>query len=99
VQGDFAGAASWYESALEAHPGFCDAAYSLAKIHTDVSPDPRRVIEVLEPVVESCASDTGVRRLLGQALCAVDRCEEGRELLATIEGSHAGTSETVLVVD
>lgn len=99
VQGDFASAARWYGAALDAYPGFCDAAYSLAKIHTDIIPDPRRVIEILEAVVESCASDTGMRSLLAEALCAVDRCEEGHELLAAIEESSAARSEPEPAVD
>jgi len=76
-QGDYASAASWYQRALDEYSGYCDAAYNLARILTDIYPDPQRVIEVLEPVIGQCAEDTGVRTLFGRALCAVGRCDEG----------------------
>jgi 4-amino-4-deoxy-L-arabinose transferase-like glycosyltransferase len=77
AQGDYAAAAVWYQRALDAYPGYCDAAYNLARIHTDIFPDPRRVIAVLEPVLDDCTEDSGIRVLLGHALCAVGRCDEG----------------------
>jgi hypothetical protein len=43
AQGDYAGAAGWYQMALDEYAGYCDAAYNLARIHTDVYPDPQRV--------------------------------------------------------
>ncbi len=84
AQGDFASAAAWYQKALDAYPGYCDAAYNLARIHTEVVPDPQRVIAVLEPVVEACAEDVGIRELLGRALCAVGRRGEGEAILAVV---------------
>jgi 4-amino-4-deoxy-L-arabinose transferase-like glycosyltransferase len=89
---DYGGAATWYERALEEHPGYCDAAYNLARIHTDISPDPLRVIEVLEQVVDQCADDAGIRLLFGRALCAVGRCDEGSEHLR-FAGQGTATSD------
>jgi tetratricopeptide (TPR) repeat protein len=85
---DFADAAVWYQKALDDYPGYCDAAYNLARIHTDVSPDPQRVIAVLEPAIGACAEDSGIRLLLGHALCAVGRCDEGRVYLQPVEGGN-----------
>ena len=77
MQGDYASAARWYQRALEEYSGYCDAAYNLARILTDIYPDPQRVVEVLEPAIGQCADDTGIRSLFGRALCAVGRCDEG----------------------
>jgi 4-amino-4-deoxy-L-arabinose transferase-like glycosyltransferase len=91
-QEDYAGAAHWYERALDEYSGYCDAAYNLARIHTDISPDPHRVVEVLEPAIEQCAEDTGIRSLFGRALCAVGRCDEGGEHLRFVQ-ERESTSE------
>jgi hypothetical protein len=91
VREDYASAASWYEKALDEYSGYCDAAYNLARIHTDFYPDPQRVIEVLEPAVGPCAEDIGIRRLLGRALCAVGRCDEGSEHLRFAEERDSGS--------
>ncbi len=80
AQGDYAGAARWYRSALEAFPGYCDAAYNLARIHAEIQPDPYRVIEVLEPVSDACAEDEALQDLLIHARSAVEpRGEDGRQ--------------------
>jgi 4-amino-4-deoxy-L-arabinose transferase-like glycosyltransferase len=73
---DYANAADWYQAALDEYPGYCDAAYNLARIHIEIYPDLERVIEVLEPVAESCATDLEIQTLLQRALCAVGRCGE-----------------------
>jgi 4-amino-4-deoxy-L-arabinose transferase-like glycosyltransferase len=77
AQEDFASAARWYAKALDEYPGYCDAAYNLARIHTDIFPDPQRVVAILEPAMGSCGEDIGIRKLLGRALCTVGRCDEG----------------------
>jgi tetratricopeptide (TPR) repeat protein len=77
AQEDFASAARWYAKALDEYPGYCDAAYNLARIHTDIFPDPQRVVAILEPAMNPCGEDIGIRKLLGRALCAVGRCDEG----------------------
>jgi 4-amino-4-deoxy-L-arabinose transferase-like glycosyltransferase len=91
AQGDYANAVDWYQKALDEHSGYCDAAYNLARIHTDVYPDPQRVIEVLEPAASPCAEDIGIRRLLGRALCAVGRCDEGSEHLRDAKDRESGS--------
>ncbi|MEJ2582943.1 MAG: hypothetical protein P8127_15120 [Acidobacteriota bacterium] len=73
---ELAGAARWYRSALEAFPGYCDAAYNLARIHVEIQPDPYRVIEVLEPVADTCAEDEAMQNLLIHALSAVESREK-----------------------
>jgi tetratricopeptide (TPR) repeat protein len=73
---DYTNAALWYEQALVEFPAYCDAAYNLARIHTEIHPDVERVIEILEPVAESCPADIEIRQLLRRALCAVGRCGE-----------------------
>jgi 4-amino-4-deoxy-L-arabinose transferase-like glycosyltransferase len=73
---DYANAAHWYERALVKFPAYCDAAYNLARIHTEIDPDVERVIEVLEGVAEPCATDFELQQLLQRALCAVGRCGE-----------------------
>ena len=79
--GDFVAAARWYEAALDEFPGYCDAGYNLARIHTEILPDPTRVVEVLRPLATECGEDVGIRRLLGLALCASGSCSEGIEHL------------------
>jgi 4-amino-4-deoxy-L-arabinose transferase-like glycosyltransferase len=73
---DYGNAARWYERALVEFPTYCDAAYNLARIHTEISPDAEKVIQVLEPVAVPCAADVELQQLLQQALCAVGRCGE-----------------------
>jgi tetratricopeptide (TPR) repeat protein len=90
ARGDYAAAAAWYQRALDEYPGYCDAAHNLARIYTEVFPDPRRVIAVLEPAIEACTEDRGIRALLGQALCAVGRCDEGEVYLQHVEASKPG---------
>jgi 4-amino-4-deoxy-L-arabinose transferase-like glycosyltransferase len=87
---DYGNAAVWYRAALDEFPGYCDAANNLARIYTEVLPDPHRVIEVLEPVADACSEDSGIRLLLGRALCAIGRCEEGREVMGPPEGLNSG---------
>jgi 4-amino-4-deoxy-L-arabinose transferase-like glycosyltransferase len=77
AHGDFEAASGWYQAALDEFPAYCDAAFNLAQIHARVFPDPATVVDILEPVSESCAEDTGIRRLLGLSLCAVGRNSEG----------------------
>ena len=60
---DYANAAHWYERALDEFPAYCDAAYNLARIYTDISPDVERVIAILEPVAGPCAADIELRQL------------------------------------
>jgi 4-amino-4-deoxy-L-arabinose transferase-like glycosyltransferase len=84
-QEDFANAADWYRRALDEYPAYCDAAYNLARIYTDVTPDPVRVVESLEPTIDVCGEDMGIRLMLGRALCAVGRCDEGREHIRVFE--------------
>jgi tetratricopeptide (TPR) repeat protein len=73
MHGDFDHAARWYEQALIEFPAYCDAAYNLARIHTEIAPDAYRVVEVLEPVAEPCAADFELQQLLRRALRAVGR--------------------------
>jgi 4-amino-4-deoxy-L-arabinose transferase-like glycosyltransferase len=82
---DFASAADWYRRALDEYPAYCDAAYNLARIYADVFPDPIGVVETLEPTVDVCGEDMGIRLLLGRALYAVGRCDEGREHIRVFE--------------
>jgi 4-amino-4-deoxy-L-arabinose transferase-like glycosyltransferase len=93
AHGDFAAATGWYQAALDEYPGYCDAAFNLAQIHARVFPDPKKVVEVLEPVDESCAEDVGIRRLLGLSLCAVGRCDEGVEHLRFVAIWSPGSGE------
>jgi 4-amino-4-deoxy-L-arabinose transferase-like glycosyltransferase len=93
AHGDFAAAAGWYQAALDEHPGFCDAAFNLAQIHARVFPDPKKVVEVLEPVEPSCAEDIGLRRLLGLSLCSVGRHDEGVEHLQFVAMRSPGSEE------
>ena len=93
-QGDYADAADWYRRALDAFPGYCDAAYNLARIHTEVFPEASRVVEILEPVIAPCAEDVGIRLLLGRALCAVGRCDEGSEHLRIAGASETGIGDS-----
>jgi 4-amino-4-deoxy-L-arabinose transferase-like glycosyltransferase len=88
---DYASASIWYRAALDEFPSYCDAANNLARIYTDVFPDPQHVIEILEPVVGACAEDTGIRLLIGHALCAVGRCDEGRTYLGRAEEGISGS--------
>jgi 4-amino-4-deoxy-L-arabinose transferase-like glycosyltransferase len=81
AHGDFPAAAHWYQEALNEFPGYCDAAFNLARIHARVFPDPARVVELLEPIAASCAEDLGIRRLLGLSLCILGRRDEGVEHL------------------
>jgi 4-amino-4-deoxy-L-arabinose transferase-like glycosyltransferase len=90
---DYANAARWYQKALDAYPGYCDAAFNLARIHAEIFPDPRRVVEVLESVVEPCAEDIDIRRLLGLSLCAVGRCDEGAKHLHFVAELDPGSEE------
>jgi len=91
AQIDYANAARWYQKALDAYPGYCDAAFNLARIHTVVTPDPQRAVDILESVVEPCAEDTEIRLLLGHSLCAVGRCDEGGEHLRFVEERNSGS--------
>ena len=91
AHGDFAAAAGWYRAALDEYPGYCDAAFNLAQIHATIVPDPKKVVEVLEPVREQCAEDIGIRRLLGLSLCAVGRCDEGVEHLRFVAARSPGS--------
>ena len=93
AHGDFAAASGWYEAALDEYPGYCDAAFNLAQIHGRVFPDPEVVVEVLEPVVESCAEDLGIRRLFGLSLNAVGRRDEGVEHLRFVAMRSPGSDE------
>ena len=67
------------ERALVEFPTYCDAAYNLARIHTEIQPDVERVIEVLEPVAGPCAADVEIQRLLERARHAVGRYGEKGE--------------------
>ena len=96
---DFEGATRWYERALDAYPGYCDAAFNLARIHAEISTDPNKVIEVLDPVGESCAEDIGIRRLLGLSLCTVGRCHEGAEHLRAVALRNPGSEEAQRELD
>jgi len=93
AHGDFAAATGWYQAALDNYPGYCDAAFNLAQIHARVFPDPKKVVEVLEPVEESCAEDIGIRRLLGLSLCSVGRRDEGVEHLRFVAMRSPGSEE------
>jgi len=93
AHGDFAAAAGWYQAALDDYPGYCDAAFNLAQIHARVFPDPKKVVEVLEPVDSFCAEDIGIRRLLGLSLCSVGRREEGVEHLRFVAARSPGSEE------
>ena len=93
AHGDFAAAIGWYQAALGEHPGYCDAAFNLAQIHARVFPDPKMVVEVLEPVEQSCAEDIGLRRLLGLSLCSVGRRDEGIEHLRFVVIRSPGSEE------
>jgi 4-amino-4-deoxy-L-arabinose transferase-like glycosyltransferase len=90
---DFTAAAGWYRAALGEHPGYCDAAFNLAQIHARVFPDPKKVVEVLEPVEPSCAEDIGIRRLLGLSLCSVGRRDEGVEHLRFVATRRPGSEQ------
>jgi len=93
AHGDFSAATGWYQAALGEYPGYCDAAFNLAQIHARVFPDPKKVVEVLEPVESVCAEDIGIRRLLGLSLCAVERCDEGVEHLRFVAMRSPGSEE------
>jgi 4-amino-4-deoxy-L-arabinose transferase-like glycosyltransferase len=93
AHGDFAVAAGWYQAALDEYPGYCDAAFNLAQIHARVFPDPEMVVEVLEPVAESCAEDLGIRRLLGLSLNAVGRRDQGVGHLRFVAMRSPGSDE------
>jgi 4-amino-4-deoxy-L-arabinose transferase-like glycosyltransferase len=93
AHGDFAAAAGWYRAALDEYPGYCDAAFNLAQIHARVLPDPKKVVEVLEPVESSCSEDIDIRRLLGLSLCSVGRREEGVEHLRFVALRNPGSEE------
>lgn len=93
AHGDFAAAAEWYREALGEFPGYCDAAFNLAQIHARVFPDPKKVVEVLEPVEESCAEDIGIRRLLGLSLCSVGRRQACIEHLRFVAIRSPGSEE------
>jgi len=93
AQNDFADAARWYKNALDEYPHYCDAAFNLARIHAEVFPDPKKVVEVLGSVGESCAEDIEIRRLLGLSLCAVGRCDEGVKHLRFVAELDPGSEE------
>jgi len=95
AHGDFVSATGWYQAALDDYPGYCDAAFNLAQIHARVFPDPKKVVEVLEPVESTCAEDIGIRRLLGLSLCAVERCDEGVEHLRFVAMRSPGSEEAL----
>ena len=99
AHGDFAAATGWYQAALGEYPGFCDAAFNLAQIHARVFPDPKKVVEVLEPVEPSCAEDIGIRRLLGLSLCSVGRCDEGVEHLRFVATRSPGSEDAKRELD
>ena len=93
AQGDFAAATNWYQAALDEYPGYCDAAFNLAQVHARVFPDPKKVVAVLEPVLESCAEDIGIRRLVGLSLCTLGRGDEGVEHLRFVADRSPGSEE------
>jgi 4-amino-4-deoxy-L-arabinose transferase-like glycosyltransferase len=82
---EYADAADWYRRALDEYPAYCDAAYNLARIYADIFPDPVTVVETLEPTIDACGHDMGIRLMLGKALCAVGRCDQGREHIRVFE--------------
>jgi 4-amino-4-deoxy-L-arabinose transferase-like glycosyltransferase len=89
--GDFTNAAAWYRSALDEFPAYCDAAYNLGRIHTEILPDPERVLEVLEPVVEVCDEDVGIQQLYWRALRAVGRGDLESGTAGRDEAANPGT--------
>jgi 4-amino-4-deoxy-L-arabinose transferase-like glycosyltransferase len=88
--GDYVNATVWYRAALDEFPGYCDAAYNLARIHSDVLPDPERVLEVLEPVVDVCGEDVGIQQLYKQALRTIGGGDRQGEVPGRAEEGNPG---------